>query len=231
MIVEHHLAVTRHARYYTIGTAGNELTDVWFACHGYGQLAGAFAKRFAVLSSPQCLVVVPEALSRFYLGDHTRPAGPDAKMGASWMTREDRDAEIRDYVNFLDDLYDEVFQGLPPAGVRITLLGFSQGTSTASRWAALGRARIDRLVLWGGTIAADLDLAAARSRFEGADRVLVIGHRDDYITPKVRKSEEARLRDAGLPFRVVEYEGGHEIDPAALRQLVETEILKRGESK
>lgn len=219
MIEEHHLAVTRTARYYTIGTTGDGLDEVWFACHGYGQLAGPFAKRFDVLSSPRRLVVVPEALSRFYLGDHTRPAGPDAKMGASWMTREDRDAEIRDYLGYLDALYDHVFRSVPRDRVRVHLLGFSQGTSTASRWAARGSARVDRLILWGGTVAADVDLVAGRARLSATDRVLVIGKRDDYITPKVRQAEEARLRDAGLPFRVVEYEGGHEIDRAALSGL------------
>lgn len=219
MINEHHLTVTRSARYFTIGTPDGGLDDVWFACHGYGQLAASFARRFDVLLSPRRLVVVPEALSRFYLGDHTRPAGPDAKIGASWMTREDREADIRDYVAYLDALYDHVLERVSRDAVRVHVLGFSQGTATASRWAVHGRARIDRLILWGGTIAADIDLDAARPRLSAIDRVLAVGSTDHFVTRKIRQREEARFRDAGLPFRVVEYDGGHEIDRAALRQL------------
>src|SRR5256886_8002767 len=35
------------------------------------------------------------------------------------------------------------------AGVTVHALGYSQGASTVSRWAALGKAKIDRLTLWG----------------------------------------------------------------------------------
>ena len=72
MQAEHHIAVTRSARYFTLGQAGTGITDVWFACHGYGQLAADFVKEFECIDAPERLVVVPEALSRFYI-----PAGPD----------------------------------------------------------------------------------------------------------------------------------------------------------
>ena len=89
-----HLAVARNARYFTLGETGPAVDEIWFALHGYAQLAGAFARYCQPLAAPRRLVVVPEALSRFYLGDHTKPAGPDARIGASWMTREDRQADI-----------------------------------------------------------------------------------------------------------------------------------------
>ena len=219
MIEAHHLAVSRTARYYTIGTPGGGIADVWFACHGYAQLAGPFARRFEPLAAAERLVVVPEALSRFYLGDHLRPAGPDTKIGASWMTREDREIEIRDYVDYLDSLYDHVVRKVKRDRVRVHVLGFSQGSATASRWLLQGRARAERLILWGGTLPADVDLPAAHDRLSKLELVLVIGDEDQYITPKIRAAEEQRLRGAGVQFRVVEYAGGHEIDPAALRTL------------
>jgi len=122
VIEQHHLAVSRTARYSTIGTQGDHVRDAWFVCHGYAQLAAAFARRFESLASPERLVVAPEALSRFYLGDHLRPAGPDAKIGATWMTREDRDIEIRDYVDYLDSLYDHVFRKVKRARARVHVL-------------------------------------------------------------------------------------------------------------
>ena len=40
---EHHLSVERTARYYTLGSLDGP-RDVWFVCHGYGQLAARFLK-------------------------------------------------------------------------------------------------------------------------------------------------------------------------------------------
>ncbi len=219
MIEAHHLAVSRTARYYTIGTQARTVTDVWFACHGYAQLAGPFARRLEVLAAPTRLIVAPEALSRFYLGDHVRPQGPDARVGASWMTRDDRDVEIRDYVDYLDGLYDHVFRRVPRDRARVHVLGFSQGTSTVSRWVLQGRARVDRLILWGGPFAADADLTAGHDRLAKMAVTFVVGSEDHYITPKVAAAEEHRFQAAGIPFRVVRYDGGHDIDAGTLTAL------------
>src|SRR2546426_8007096 len=66
------------------------------------------------------------------------------------MTREDRLHEIDDYVRYLDALYREVLGRVEGPAARVTALGFSQGTATVSRWAALGQSRLDHVVLWGG---------------------------------------------------------------------------------
>ena len=60
------LEVPRTARYYTVGDRGTA-RSVWLAVHGYGQLAGYFARHFAPHAEGR-LVVAPEALSRFYVG-------------------------------------------------------------------------------------------------------------------------------------------------------------------
>ncbi|MBI4419349.1 MAG: phospholipase [Gemmatimonadetes bacterium] len=219
MIREHQLPVTRTARYFTLGEIRDDLEEVWFGLHGYGQLGGSFLRRFEPLAGRRRLVVAPEGLSRFYLGDHTRPAGPDAKVGASWMTREDRLAEIADYVTYLDTLYGDIFRQVPRDAVRVQVLGFSQGTATATRWLARGRARADRLILWGAPLPTDLDLAVEGRRLRELDLTIVAGERDEYLTAKVLASEEARLTDAGIPYRVIRFPGGHEIDEAVLREL------------
>src|ERR1019366_4806806 len=109
---QHHIPVQKTARYYTLGQIGPEITDVWFACHGYGQLASDFAAEFECIEAPERLIVVPEALSRFYVPAGPGLHGPDAKVGATWMTREDRESEIADYVSYLDELYGEIMKGL-----------------------------------------------------------------------------------------------------------------------
>ena len=214
MITAHHVTTRRTARYYLLGEPGAGVRDIWIVCHGYGQLAGHFVRRFQPIAAANRVIVAPEALSRFYLGDHTRPAGPDTVVGASWMTREDRDADIADYVGYLDTVCETVTRAAPAAAVH--LLGFSQGTATVSRWAAAGQVAARRIVLWGGAPAHDIDLASAAPRLAHTELLLVVGRTDPYITTKVRAAEEARLRQAGVPFRMVEYDGGHEIHEPTL---------------
>src|SRR5207245_11611792 len=148
---EHHLSVTRTARYFTLGESSPGVAEVWFVCHGYGQRARRFLPLFEPRADGTRLLVAPEALSRFYLEDTTVPAR-ERKVGATWMTREDRLSEIDDYVRYLDALHAEVFARVERGAVTLHLLGCSQGTATACRWAARGAARVDRLLRRAGGV-------------------------------------------------------------------------------
>jgi len=205
MMQEHNITVPRTARYFTLG-APERAQDVWFVCHGYGQLAARFLERFRAVESSERCIVAPEALSRFYLSEH---AG-ERRVGTSWMTKEDRLHEIEDYVRYLDAVYAQV----SPSKKSVTALGFSQGTATVCRWAALGSSRIDRLILWGGEVPPDLDL----KRLRVPKLTLVYGVRDEFFTPKVVAANETRLRDHGLSYELISFEGGHAIDEETLKR-------------
>lgn len=210
---EHHLSVPRSARYFTIGADPNAAREIWFVLHGYGQLAGRFLRHFALLADGQRAVVAPEGLSRFYLEGDARD-----KVGASWMTREDRLTEIDDYVHYLDVVFAEVVRERRPTG-GIHVLGFSQGTATASRWLVQGHAHADRLILWGGEVPPDLDLARAHERWDGTTVLFVVGSTDQFITPKVLARDERRLQDHGIAYAVERFEGGHEVREEVLEKL------------
>jgi predicted esterase len=212
---EHRLAVTRSARYFSLG--GERPGQVWFVCHGYGQLAERFLDKVRVLDDASRYIVAPEGLSRFYLSE--RPA--ERRVGGSWMTREDRLAEIDDYVRYLDAVYADVFGTLDRTRVTVQALGFSQGAATVSRWVAFGTARIDRLVLWGGEFPPDLDLGAqsVRGRLRAARLTLVYGRADELITPKVVAGIAARLHEHDIPCQEVPFDGGHELNDEVLRRL------------
>jgi predicted esterase len=217
MMQEHRLAVRRSARFYTLGEPGPSTREVWFACHGYGQLAGRFLEKLRVLDDGRRYLVAPEGLSRFYLSE----SPTERRVGASWMTREDRLAEIDDYVQYLDAVYADVFGSLARAQVTLHAVGYSQGASTVSRWAAMGNAQIDRLTLWGGEFPPDLDLSldTVVNRLRAARMTLVYGRSDEYITPKVVQTITARLRQHGIPFNEIPFDGGHELNEAVLRTL------------
>jgi predicted esterase len=208
---EHHIAVRRTARFYTLGDAN--ASDVWIVCHGYAQLARYFLRPFTGIDDGARLIVAPEALNRYYSESRPGVHGPDARIGATWMTREDREHEITDYIAYLDTLAAAV---APPAA-RLVVLGFSQGAATVSRWCARGRTRIDELVLWGTGPAHDIDLAPGR--FGDARLTLAAGSQDTYFDPAAARALQTRLDAVGIPADVFAYDGGHRIEPGALVEL------------
>lgn len=221
-ITPHALVVRRTARYYTLGPTHGFPRELWFVCHGYGQLAGRFLRQFAPIDDGSRLIVAPEALSRFYLDPiPQRRNDPSPRIGASWMTREDRGAEIADYVDYLERLSTDIRHPLAGAAPRIVVLGFSQGTATVSRWLAASDLRVDQIVLWGGTIPPELDLAAWSARLHGAAITLVVGEQDEYATPSAVTTEAERLSAAGVAFTLQRFGGGHTVDAQALARLAE----------
>lgn len=219
MIEEHHLPVTRTARYLTVGSAAASVAEWWIVLHGYGQLAGRLLRHFEPLASPERLIVAPEGLSRFYVESVTSGPAAQRSVGASWMTREDRLHEIDDYIAYLNALYAHVRKDLG-ARARCSVFAFSQGTATACRWLANGAVRPDRLILWAGELPPDLDFHAASSRFATLDITVVAGRSDELITPKIVARDTGRLTQAGIPFRLVDYEGGHQIEAETLREVM-----------
>lgn len=214
-----HIPVTRTARYYLIGEPGADIDDVWFVCHGYGQLAADFAKEFECIADPRRLIVVPEALSRYYISTAPEFHGPESRVGATWMTREDRDVEIEDYVNYLDDLYAETLAEIGHRNVSVTVLGFSQGGATANRWLTRGSAHADRLLMWGCLLASDSDLNQAAAFFRDVELILVYGTRDQFADTGMIAEYQQRLDAHSIPYRAVTFEGGHRMDRDTLRSL------------
>ena len=215
---EHHLTVSRTARYFTLGEPGAHLHEVWFALHGHGQLARWFLRRFGPCAAPDRLIVAPEALSRFYVEPAVSHAKGRVRVGATWMTREDRLAEIADYVGYLDTLYDEVFARVDRGAVKVLVLGFSQGVATACRWLCRGRARADTLVLWAGPLPAELDVESVEPLRH--TRVLrVFGERDEVAGAEALEIDAGRLRELGLDVPLLKFDGGHGLSPAILTSL------------
>jgi predicted esterase len=227
---EGHITVPRTARYYALGEAA-AAREVWVALHGYGQLAALFARHFTPIADGR-LVLVPEGLSRFYLESPSQRSGPamagagaqppdPPRVGATWMTREDRLAEIEDYVRYLDLLLDEATAGVDWARARLVVLGFSQGSVTACRWVERRFARgaspaAARLVLWGGSVPHDLDLAADGEFLRRTPLTYVVGRDDQYATPEAVARLRATLDAHAVPYEAVLFDAGHRMDATTL---------------
>ncbi|KUG07593.1 alpha/beta hydrolase [Solirubrum puertoriconensis] len=213
---QHSLVVPRTARYFQLGNLGTA-KRLWVVCHGYGQLASFFVRHFrAVLEhAPDTAVVAPEGLSRFYL------QGTSGRVGATWMTREDRLSEIEDCSAYLDLLLAQLLTYCPP-GVEVTLLGFSQGASTLSRWLMRSSFTPARLVLWAGAFPEDVEPPAAQALFQRIPQLsYVCGNADAFITEERLQAQLEYLAQLGAKPRLLRFVGGHQLDAAVLRELAQ----------
>jgi hypothetical protein len=144
-VQEHRLVTTRRARYYTIGGGEQPLSEAWIVLHGLGQLASVFIEYFQSIASPGRLIVAPEALNRYYVTPGASGRTADAKVGATWMTRMDRENEIADYVDFLDAVWRETSTG----AARVT--GSASRKVWRQRVGGFTEMRVDRLIAGGGS--------------------------------------------------------------------------------
>ena len=205
-----------------MGSLEAELTEVWIVCHGHGQLARRFLSRFLPLERADRLFIAPEALSRYYLSPPVGGPHPaSAPVGATWMTSEDREFEIRDYVSYLDLLHDEIFSVVDRAKVRLWVLGFSQGTATVARWVAHGNVDADRVVMYSGLLPSELDVERAARLARRSPLTIALGTNDEFARPELIAAQEARLLGLGVPHTLIRFEGGHEVLPEVLARLTD----------
>lgn len=207
--MEHKLEAKKTYRFEYQETATHyEHPKVLIALHGYGQLAKYFIRKFEGLKE-NYVVVCPEGPHRFYL------QGTSGRVGASWMTKEAREMDIEDNMNWLDELLEHLKQNLQPAS--ISLLGFSQGAATAARWYQRNPSAFDQLILWATVFPPDLDPGT----FPKENPMhFVLGSEDEYYL-----GEEAQLllkHYESMGFKVHTFTGKHDIEHGVL-----TAILSR----
>jgi predicted esterase len=209
---EHHIPVTRTARYYTLGEINQNTKDIWIFIHGHRDLAGRFIMKFAELADKGSFLFAPEALMRQYI------KGEYGDIGASWMTKEDREADIKDYVSYLDRLFfDEIEPKAKQYNLKINALGFSQGAATLSRWLALGKAKIDKAVFWCGTLGHDVDYSKAEN-LKQTEIHQVFASNDPYYDAAFPPQQTEILTKVGITPKTFTFNGGHEVSAELMKE-------------
>lgn len=210
--MQHSLNFSFEARYFTLGEPG---PSAWLVCHGYGQLASYFIRNFQPLADAGHYIVAPEGLSRFYLRDTS------GRVGASWMTKEERLTDIRNYLHYLDAVALET--GLAQAQ-KLQLLGFSQGVATISRWAVHTSLAFQKLVLWAGVFPPDLPLSALKAKpLKDVKVSQVWGLQDPYLTAENYQQQTSYLQRL-FQERLSQYrfEGAHKLHTPTLLKIADT---------
>lgn len=190
-----------------------EEKEIWLVVHGYGQLAEFFIRKFKSYFSPERLFIAPEGTNYNYL------EGFQGRVGANWMTKHERETAIENNHRLLNQLIDSLLEGYAETP-KINVLGFSQGAATATRWASNWDKKIDKIVLWAGGFALDLNIHAAHDTFAETDLILVLGEKDDLITSESIVRQEELILSLGKPVKRLTFEGGHELDARVLEKII-----------
>ena len=140
MLRTKNIPIQKHVRVFSSGNI-KTADEVWLLFHGYGQDIKTFFEPFKQLNSKK-VFIIPEGISLFY------QKGIHGKVGASWMTSENRELEILDQYNYLN----QVFKEYELIKKKINIFGFSQGASVAARWIEEFQIKVNRLIFWSGNI-------------------------------------------------------------------------------
>jgi predicted esterase len=209
----HNIETTKTARYYSLGSF-QRVNELWICLHGYAHRAESFIENFSPITTDDRLIIAPEGLSRFY----TRGFG--GTVGVSWMTREDRENEIKDYVVYLEKLYKEVLAKCSSKPNRIVLFGFSQGVPAILRTIAETGIQGDEIVMWSGDVPRDLNFEAFTLSTTNTRNWLLYSQTDPLVKQEIYLETETLLKSHSIAYQVLHFEGGHEIPEAALKELV-----------
>lgn len=211
-VQEVHLQTQRTGRVAMLGSLDSETKELWLVFHGYRMLATNFVRKFRPLLDEDTCILAPEGLSRFYVD------GFSGRVGASWMTKEDRLAEIEDQIVWLDRIWDLVMEKTDASKCKVHLLGFSQGVATMWRWLARRELIPATIAFYAGKIPDEysqkMDDRLSRSRL-----FFLYGSRDEFINEQLAAYLKGVML-AHLPdLEILTFDGKHDIYPEPLERL------------
>lgn len=210
MIQESTYITPRTTRYFSRESDPKNADNVWIVFHGYGQSAYHFLLNFKEFNPANSALIAPEGLSKYYLN------GLDGRVGASWMTKENREMEIQDQLHLVDNLLAELRQnGTLKEGAKLHLLGFSQGAAVACRWYQYTNQKVGNLVLWGAGLPIETDANMAQ-KYNECNTTLVLGTDDEFIKQERLVQYYQTLADLQFRHNVITYKGGHKLEKEGL---------------
>ncbi len=200
-----HFKHTKTYRYKFIESKNHQSGKKLLVClHGYGQLVHYFSRKFEIIEKDYSMLF-PEGMHRFYLKGNT------GKVGASWMTREDRLSDIEDNVHWLSELIRQIQSH--HNYTKIILLGFSQGGSTAIRLFNSFPNLFNQLIIWASDFPPDISIINKKD-FNG---VFLVGKRDKYFKEILNQTIDSYQRKG---FNTIVFDGIHDIHAETLLKLM-----------
>ncbi len=196
----HTIAASVHGRYLIRSSAEEGPAPLLVGFHGYAETAEENLD--ALLELPGLAhwhIVAIQGLHPFY-----RSRSGD--LGASWMTRLDRELAIEDNVRYVGEAVTRIKTQVEVAEP-VVFLGFSQGTAMAYRAAAGSGHPSQGLIALGG----DAPTEIFKGELDGFPRVLIgRGTEDEWYDEGKMQRDLDLLTAAGIEPATCVFEGGHE---------------------
>ena len=214
IINEIHFSFTTSHPVYTLNELTGQTKNVWIVCHGYGQLARFFVKRFDVLDPTENFVIAPQGLSRFYSD------GNYGRVGATWMTKEDRETDLKNQQAYFDTVFEQLFGDVDMSSKKLKLLGFSQGVTMICRLAVYKRLNFDQLILWAGSVPHEQNPQEWGFIDAAAKIDLVIGDQDQFFSEKTVELQAKKVEELlGRAPKLTVFSGKHEVTREVLAEV------------
>jgi predicted esterase len=208
--MQHHIDISIKTSYYTLNKLTEKTEKVWLVFHGYGQLAEFFIKKFEGLDPEKNFIIAPQGLSKYYLD------GVYGRVGASWMTKEDRLTEIENQYSYIDSVLSQ----FDISDKQLIYFGFSQGTATMGRYAAHAKIPFEQMIIWAGTFPPDTDPKDWKY-LTGQEGIHYYTSREDiyFKEEMIPKQNEVVKTALGREPELHWYEGGHRVMPEIMNRL------------
>lgn len=215
---EKHYKTQKTARYY-LSKPHSEINEsikkLIFVIHGYAQLAKDFIQEFEFLNNNETLIIAPEGLSKFY---------SKGVIAASWMTKEDRDNEIDDYLFYLEGIANQILSHLPKKSEEIIVLGFSQGVHTAARFSVCTEMNVSKLILCASDFPQDADFDGLREKTQSTQPMKIyymFGDKDRNIRLENFEKSIALLEENEIQFEKIIFDGEHIVHQESVKKILQ----------
>ncbi len=200
-----HLTVPISLPYFTLNALTENTDYIWMVAHGYGQLAQYFIRKFDQLDPERHFIIAPQGLSKFYLEGEL-----SGRVGASWMTKEDRLTEIDNQHRMIEAIWRKEVPDRKDR--KLIFFGFSQGAATIVRYLASTREVPHALVLWAGSFPHDVTADNLAHLPAEMPVKYFTGKSDPFLNEEVYARQLQLVKDVmGRKPEVVVFDGGHTV--------------------
>lgn len=202
-MVARQITTTIHGHFLERVPAGPGPFPLLLGFHGYAETAEDHLRELeAIPGAEHWLLCAVQGLHTFY-------RGRTGTIGASWMTRFNRELAIADNLAYVRAVVADL-KARHPVGERVVLSGFSQGVAMAYRAARFCDLHLEGLF----ALAADVPPDVAAEPWPNPPRILQArGNSDSGYSAEQMENDLATLTRLGVPHEAFTFAGGHEWTP------------------
>lgn len=200
------ISYTNINTYSTLNALTKKTKNIWFVFHGMGYLSKYFINYFKDLDPSKNYIIAPQAPSKYYQDKKFK------YVGASWLTKENTALEKENILNYIDQVWKTERTKWKDQEVRIILMGYSQGVSIVTRWAASTKINCNHLLLHSGAIPQELTSQDFEHLNTSTSVTYIYGDNDEYIN-EARKTEQQLKGTAlfGDRLQIKIFKGKHQV--------------------